>query len=126
MSEAKFRSSLTPEQIEENFKETDFFKGIADGLNEALAYKKGNARAETFARKRSLPAVNVSDVRTSLNMTQKTFAQMLGVSRRTVESWECGRTTPTPTAKKLIYLIQEDSSLADKLMNDDYSNHPMM
>lgn len=116
MSEIRFKSSLTIEQIEENFKKVDFFSGIMEGLNEALAYEKGKASAETFARKQSLPAINVLEVRTSLSLTQKAFANILGVSCRTVEAWECGRSTPTPTAKKLIYLIQDDHSLIDKLL----------
>ena len=116
MSEIRFKSSLTIEQIEDNFKNMDLFFGIMEGLNEALAYEKGKASAETFARKQSLPNVNVLEVRTSLSMTQKAFANVLGVSCRTVEAWECGKSTPTPTAKKLIYLIQEDNSLVDKLI----------
>lgn len=116
MSEIRFKSSLTIEQIEDNFKNMDLFSGIMEGLNEALAYEKGKASAETFARKQSLPNVNVLKVRTSLSLTQKAFANVLGVSCRTVEAWECGKSTPTPTAKKLIYLIQEDNSLVDKLI----------
>ena len=49
-------------------------------------------------------------------MTQKAFASVLGVSPRTVEAWEAGRTEPTPTAKKLIYLIEQDNSLVQKLI----------
>ena len=116
MSEIRFKSSLSIEQVENNFENIDFFSGIIDGLNEALAYEKGKASAETFARKQSLPNVNIFEVRTSLAMTQKTFAEVLGVSCRTVEAWECGKSTPTPTAKKLIYLIQQDNTLVDKLM----------
>lgn len=116
MSEIRFKSSLTIEEIENNFKDTDFFSGIMEGLNEALAYEKGKASAETFARKQSLPDVDVSAIRNELSMTQKSFAKILGVSCRTVEAWECGKSTPTPTAKKLIYLIKEDHSLIDKLI----------
>ena len=118
MADITFKSSLSAEQIDENFKNIDFFSGVMSGLEEALAYEKGKASADTFARKRSLPEVNVADVRRSLNMTQKAFASMLGVSTRTVEAWECGKTTPTPTAKKLIYLIQTDNSLVHKLIAD--------
>lgn len=117
MSEIHFKSSLTIEEIEENFKGTDFFSGIMDGLTEALAYEKGKATAETFARKRSLPTVNVQKVRKSLSMTQKSFANVLGVSCRTVEAWESGKSVPTPTAKKLIYLIEQDNSLVERLIN---------
>ena len=116
MSDFRLESSLSVEEIDNNFKNIDFFSGIMEGLNEALAYEKGKASAETFSRKQSLPNVNVQEVRISLGMTQKSFAAVLGVSQRTVESWECGKSTPTPTAKKLIYLIHEDHSIVDKLI----------
>ena len=115
MADLVFQSSLTMEEIEDNFKDVDFFSGIREGLQEALAYEKGTAAAETFARKRSLPDVDVAEIRKALSMTQRVFADVLGVSARTVESWECGKTTPTPTAKKLMYLIQEDHTIVQKL-----------
>ena len=111
----RLESSLTEKEIEENFKDFDFFSGLMDGLQEALAYEKGKASAETYARKRSLPAVDVAKVRTSLSMTQKSFASLLGVSCRTVEAWEGGKTNPTPTAKKLMYLIDTDHSIVHRL-----------
>ena len=43
MAETHFKSSLSVEEIEQNFKNTDFFSGIKDGLTEALAYEKGKA-----------------------------------------------------------------------------------
>lgn len=116
MEELRFTSSLTMEEIDANFENIDFFQGIMDGLEEALAYEKGQAAAETFARKRSLPEVNISEFREFLGMTQKAFAAILGVSCRTVEAWESGRSNPTPTAKKLIYLLKEDTNLIKKLI----------
>lgn len=41
MAELQFESILTMEEIEENFVGIDFFTGIMDGLEEALAYEKG-------------------------------------------------------------------------------------
>lgn len=115
MVDLRFESSLSIKEIENNFKDIDFFAGIMDGLQEALTYKKGKAAADTFARKRSLPNVNVAEIRLGLSMTQKSFAELLGVSCRTVKAWETGKSTPTPTAKKLMFLIQEDHSLVQKL-----------
>lgn len=115
MADLTFKTSLSDEEIENNFKDMDFFGELMDGLTEALAYSKGKAAADTFTRKRSLPDVDVCQTRKELHLTQKGFANVLGVSSRTVESWEAGRTTPTPTAKKLIYLIHEDNSLVEKL-----------
>lgn len=115
MSELKLKSSLTMDEIENNFKDTDFFSGVMEGLQEALAHKKGGQSSETISRKKSLPVVNVAEIRSSLSMTQKAFAKVLGVSCRTVEAWESGKSTPTPTAKKLMFLIQQDHSLVQKL-----------
>ena len=59
MSDHVFESKYSMEEIEKNFKDVDFFNGIREGLEEALAYEKGKASVETIARKRSLPDVNV-------------------------------------------------------------------
>lgn len=115
MEEMKFESSLSEAEILDNFKDMDFFSGIMSGLEEALAYEKGNAKAATFARKRSLPNVNIVEERKQLNLSQRAFAAILGVSTRTVEAWESGRSNPSPTAKNLIYLISQDPSLIEKL-----------
>lgn len=48
MSDLRLKSSLAIEEIENNFKDTDFFSGVMDGLQEALAHKKGNAAADTM------------------------------------------------------------------------------
>ena len=116
MSNSKFKSKLSQEEINKNFEDTDFFEGVMSGLEEARAYEKGAARLATYARKRSLPDVDSVQLRRDLCMTQKDFAIVLGVSTRTVEAWETGRSTPTPTAKKLMYLISLDHSLVKKLL----------
>ena len=118
-----FKSKYSIEEIEKNFKDVDFFSGVKEGLEEALAYEKGKASIETIARKRSLPDVNVKAERESLDMTQRAFANVLGVSKRTVEAWETGRSTPSPTAKNLIYLISQKPELVPMLQEarSDYS-----
>lgn len=115
MADLHFESTLSMEEIERNFKNIDFFGGVMDGLEEALSYERGRASANTFVRKQTLPNVNVADIRKALNMTQKAFAAVLGVSSRTVEGWEIGKSNPSPTAKNLLYLINEDPSLVKKL-----------
>ena len=117
MGEHVFKSEYSIEKIENNFKNVDFFSGIEEGLKEAIAYERGNAKARTFARKRSLPEINVRAERESLAMTQKSFASILGVSTRTVEAWETGRSTPSPTARNLMYLISLNPDLVNVLHN---------
>ena len=117
MTEIVFNSNLTEQKVKENFKDFDMFNALNESLNQVLDSKKGKTQNKTISRKASLPVINVSDIRSSLNMTQKAFAALLGVSPRTVEAWECGRSTPTPTAKKLIYLISQDKSVIPTLQS---------
>ena len=116
MEDIQFTSTLSEEEIAQNFENTDFFSGIMAGLEEALAFEKGTAKAATIARKRSLPDIDSVELRKSLNMTQKQFAHILGVSPRNVESWEIGRSTPSPTAKNLLFLIHKNPSLVSELI----------
>lgn len=115
MNEHVFTSSLTEEETIANFQNVDFFSELSEGLKEAIAYEKGQANPKIAVRKRSLPTIDVAALRKALNMTQVAFSSILGVSSRTVEAWESGRSTPTPTAKKLMSLIQEDHSLVSRL-----------
>lgn len=115
MEKRVLTSSLSEEEIERNFSNTDFFAGIMAGLEEALAYEKGEAKAATIVRKSNLPVIDVAAERKAMNLTQKAFARILGVSTRTVESWETGRSNPSPTARNLLYLLSLDHSLAQKL-----------
>ena len=118
MKEHVFESKLSDKEIQKNFESADVFSGIMQGLEEALAYEKSGAKSAAVVRKRSLPKVDVAATRKSLKLSQKSFAFVLGVSARTVESWESGRSTPSPTAKNLIFLIDSDPSLVQKLRPD--------
>ena len=56
MAEPIFKSGLTLEEIEHNFQGANFFAGIMEGLEEALAFEKGAASPETFeTERRHLP-----------------------------------------------------------------------
>ena len=111
----RFESTLTEEEVKKNFEGIDFFSEVMPGLEEAVDFAKGNPRSTTLVRKRSLPEIDIAQERKALNLTQKSFASILGVSSRTVEAWEAGKSNPSPTARNLIYLISQDHSLIQKL-----------
>ena len=117
MAELFLNSSLSQEQVTKNFSNTSFFDSLMTGLHEALDYAQNKNPKSAVARKRSLPDIDVATERASLNMTQKAFASVLGVSVRTVEAWEAGKCTPSPTARKLMYLISTDHSIVARLQN---------
>lgn len=115
MADLYLKTPLPMEKIAENFNDFDLFSSMEEGLKEAAAYQRGEEVPGLVVRERSLPEVDAAAVRKSLSLTQRAFASILGVSCRTVEAWESGRSNPTPTARKLLYLIQEDHSLISKL-----------
>jgi putative transcriptional regulator len=53
----------------------------------------------------------IKNVRNSLNMTQNTFAAVMGVSVKTVEAWEKGTNKPIGTARRMLSLLQQDDTL---------------
>ncbi|WP_137626340.1 helix-turn-helix domain-containing protein [Lactiplantibacillus pingfangensis] len=51
-------------------------------------------------------ATAIKTVRSEMAVTQRVFADYIGVSPRTVESWEAGNSHPSSTARRLLQLIQ--------------------
>ena len=51
MSEHIFKSKYSIEEIEKNFKVVDFFSGVKEGLEEALAYEKGKSKCRDDCQK---------------------------------------------------------------------------
>ena len=47
-------------------------------------------------------------------MSQEMFAKVMGVSKKTVEAWEAGTNKPIGTARRMLSLIQSDSTLVTK------------
>lgn len=58
--------------------------------------------------------VTIESLRHTLNMTQSTFAALMGVSQKTVEAWEAGTNVPLGTARRMLGLLQSDNSIPVK------------
>lgn len=88
---------------------TSLFDDLVQGLTEAIDYEKGigKAKVKTFM----IPPVKkyssreIREIRMKCGMTQKVFALYMGVSPKTVEAWECGRTTPSGPAFRLLDVL---------------------
>ena len=87
------------------------FDEIKTGLNEAIEYEKGNLKAKsttiTIEPVGVYTSVEIKAIRNSTGLTQKLFAKYMGVSAKTVEAWECGRTHPTGPAFRLLDILNE-------------------
>lgn len=80
------------------------------GLNEAVAIERGELKGRKTVYEiqpvKKYDNAEIKRIRTSVGMTQVLFAQYMGVSNKTVESWEKGTNHPTGTACRLISMLE--------------------
>lgn len=94
------------------------FDKIKLGLEEAIAYEKGELPAK--ATKLSIVPVEkykadeIKRIRNSTGLTQRSFAEYMGVSIKTVEAWEAGRNHPEGAACRLLSLTKADPLFPQK------------
>ena len=61
----------------------------------------------TLATEQDSLIFDVKTIRLNLRMGQSQFAELIGVSPRTLENWEQGHRKPTRPAQALLSLIKE-------------------
>ena len=89
-----------------------FYK-IAEGLGEALASAKGDARPV----KLYVPAeINVKGIRQKLELSQDDFAAQFGFSVNQIKDWEQGRSRPIGGVRAYLMLIERDPAVVLKLL----------
>ena len=87
------------------------FEDLQEGLLQAIDYAKGKGPARTITYTID-PVVELNkdqirEIRMEAQMTQSVFADYLGVSVKTVEAWERGRTHPTGPAYRLMSFLAQ-------------------
>ena len=87
------------------------FEDLREGLQQAIDFEKGTGKAKTTVFIIS-PVTKYSNkeikaIRNKAGMTQTVFANYMGVSKKTVEAWELGRTHPTGPACRLLNILDQ-------------------
>ena len=82
------------------------------GLQEMLDHAQGKIKLKSRYVSATPPREYTSDeirkIRDNLNMSQGFFAEVIGVSKKTVESWEYGRGKPSGAAARMITIADKD------------------
>ncbi len=85
------------------------FDDLKQGLQEAVDYERGQgeARVKTYMIMpvKEFSGTEIRDIRLKSGMTQSVFAAYMGVSKKTIEAWEGGRTHPTGPAFRLLNML---------------------
>lgn len=103
-----------------NSNKIDFENLLEESVNQLNQYAEGNTEhVEVVTYKlRDLPQIDlasVKELRKDLGATQKTFGDVLGVSTRTVEAWEIGRSFPNGSAARLMQLMLDNPSIKQSI-----------
>lgn len=91
------------------------FDSIMAGLEDALAYAKGDRRRGK-PHVVQVPAVDVRKARKKLGMSQDRFAASFGVSVATVRNWEQGRRRPEGAARVLLRVIEREPEAVSRAL----------
>ncbi|EIM07966.1 helix-turn-helix domain-containing protein [Planococcus antarcticus DSM 14505] len=99
--------------------EDQFFNGLQSSLGQAIAHAKGEpskARTKTVEIKELalFTAEDIKSLRLQMNLTQKSFAALMGVSIKAIESWERGTNQPSGSARRLLEILRNQPHVAEE------------
>lgn len=81
------------------------FDKIAEGLTEALAISRGEAKPA----KLHIPAeIDVRSIRSKLSLSQDEFASLFGFTANQIKDWEQGRSRPLGGVRAYLTIIDRD------------------
>ena len=93
---------------------SDAFKSIEQGLKEALAHARGDARATIHEIEIADP--DVQAIRAQTGLSQAEFARSIGVRKGTLLNWEQHRRIPEGPARVLLALIAKDPRIVQRTL----------
>lgn len=89
---------------------------IVEGLDNALAWAKGDASAVRIIKFEAPTSIDVRAVRAKLGMTQQQFAMRFGLKLETLRNWEQGKRAPDGTARVLLDMIDREPETVKRLL----------
>lgn len=97
---------------------SDVYESIMRGLQEVTedvtGKKKLPRRTVTVVPVKDYSATEVKKIRQSTGMSQKLFAEYMGVSIKTVEAWEAGTNRPSGPSSRMLSLMEQNHSFVDE------------
>ena len=97
------------------------YESIMQGLQEAIAYTRGELTEGVKVHRLAVNEVDtftpaeIKQTRLNADMTQWMFAKVIGVTAKSVEAWEGGRSKPDGAARRVIGLMAKNPRFADEM-----------
>jgi putative transcriptional regulator len=90
------------------------FEELLGSVREGGAILRGERKP---SRHIAIPASGVRAIRERTSLSQSEFADLIGVSVKTLQNWEQDRRRPTGPASALLSIIKPDPALALKAIH---------
>jgi putative transcriptional regulator len=91
----------------------DISEGIIEGLQDAIAWKKGQLDLDVVNID-PMPADRIKDIRKRFARSTKAFEKRFGIPAATMNNWEQGRRKPDPAARLLLKVIEQSPEAVEK------------
>lgn len=89
---------------------------IIEGLQNAVAFAKGESSKGRVHRVIVPPRIDVKRVRRKLGMSQSDFAARFGINTATLRNWEQGRRQPEGPARVLLKIIDREPAAVQRVL----------
>ena len=89
-------------------------RGLQEAINDAAGNKKLLRRTVTVIPVKNYSADEVKKIRKSTGMSQRLFAEYMGVSYKTVEAWEAGTNRPSGSSSRILSMIESNKSFTQE------------
>ncbi len=93
----------------------DLGEALIQGLEEALAWKRGEIALETL-RISPMPPAQVKAIRKKVAKTARAFEARFGIPAATISNWEQGRREPDVTARLLLRVIETAPEVVEQVV----------
>jgi len=95
---------------------TEASASILRGLNEAIAYMRGEPNRCVVHHVHVPKKIDVKAIRKSRGLSQEQFAQRYGFSKRTLEHWEQGHRSPTGASRAFLMVIAREPEAVSRAL----------
>jgi putative transcriptional regulator len=92
----------------------EMFEELLGSVREGGAILRGQKKA---SRRITINSAGVRAIRERTDLSQSEFAQLIGVSVKTLQNWEQDRRRPTGPAAALLRIISHEPQLAMKAIH---------
>jgi len=95
-------------------KRSEFAEGLMEGLQEALAWKRGEIALEVVNID-PMPVERIRAIRRKVARSARQFETKFGIPASTINNWEQGRRRPDPAGRLLLKMIEQDPEAVERV-----------